>query len=88
MSSDATDHYADEIVYSSLNRKFLELNYALMETRQPVYVAGDFYSYCERPGLFYRLALPLSNDDEQVDMILVGFCLELDGRSGAANMPL
>lgn len=70
---DLTGHYLDEPKVSNIVDLAVQANTELVENRQPSYIHAPYPHYTGKFGHFYRLALPLSANGTDVNMILAGF---------------
>lgn len=81
---DLTGFYFDDPALSDVVEPIRSGNYEVVESKQPHYVDANYPSYSGRYGHFYRLALPMSTNGVDVDMILTGFFRRNEDLSFAA----
>lgn len=74
---DLTGRYLYEDSPTAIGEQTRPWNVEAVETRRPHYVTGPFTDISDgRAGTFYRLSLPLSEDGERVDMLMIGLVRE------------
>lgn len=74
---DLTGRYLYEGKTTAIGAQTRPWNVATVETRRPHYVTGPYTDISDsRIGTFHRLGLPLSEDGEQVDMLMIGLVRE------------
>lgn len=74
---DLTGRYLYEGEPTAIGDQTRPWNVETVETRSPHYVTGPFTDISDgRTGTFYRLGLPLSEEGERVDMLMIGLLRE------------
>ena len=74
---DLTGRFLYENGVTAIGRQTRRWNLWTVEERRPTYRAGDFTDISDgRMGTYYRLGLPLSDDGETVDMLMIGLLRE------------
>ncbi|MEQ8585793.1 MAG: PAS domain-containing protein [Thalassobaculaceae bacterium] len=74
---DLTGRYLYEGDPTFIGEQTRPWNVETVETRRPHSVTGPFTDISDgRSGTFYRLGLPLSEDGERVDMLMIGLVRE------------
>ena len=73
---DLTGHYMEEHGISRIANLTYPANEQIIETMQPHFMAAPYPLESGSGGYFYRLGLPLSDDNKNVTMIMAGFYQE------------
>lgn len=74
---DLTGRFLYEDGLTPIGQQTRPWNARTVESREPHYTVGDYTDISDgRIGTFYRLGLPLSSNDDTVDMLMIGLIRE------------